>query len=85
LRRFVWEESAKQQLRRVEQRQALEIPKALTRLAKGEELGKIKKLTDDPNNLYRFRFGDWRVLFKYERTGIIHVYAVGDRKDIYRG
>jgi hypothetical protein len=31
------------------------------------------------------RLGDWRVIFKYEPADVIHVYAVGDRKDVYRG
>jgi mRNA interferase RelE/StbE len=84
VRRFIWEESAKEVLRQIEQPQALEILKALTRLAKGDDVGKVKKLTGDPHDYYRFRLGDWRVVFKYEEGEIIHVYAVGNRRDIYR-
>jgi mRNA-degrading endonuclease RelE of RelBE toxin-antitoxin system len=58
VKRFIWEESAKEELRRIEQRQALDILRALTRLANGEDIGKIKKLTGDPHDRYRFRFGD---------------------------
>jgi len=57
---------------------------ALTRLAKGEDVGKIKRLTGDLHDRYRFRLGDWRVLFQYEESQTIHVYAVGNRKNIYR-
>lgn len=83
MKRFIWEGSAKEALRRIEQHQALEILHALTRLARGEDIGKVKKLTEDPQDCYRLRAGDWRLLFKYEE-GVIHIYAVGNRKDIYR-
>lgn len=84
MNRFVWEDSAKEDLRRIEQRHALEILKALTRFANGEDIGNIKKLTGGFDDRYRFRLGDWRVLFQYEGGQTIHVYAVGNRKDIYR-
>ena len=41
-------------------------------------------LTGDLHDRYRFRFGDWRVLFQYEESQTIHVDAVGNRKNIYR-
>ena len=53
-------------------------------MANGEDIGKIKKLTADSHDRYRFRFGDWRVLFQYEEGQTIQVLAVGNRKDIYR-
>jgi len=44
--------------------------------------GNVKKLKGSENE-YRLRVGDHRVLFELEgRT--VAVYAVGDRKDIYR-
>ena len=44
--------------------------------------GNVKKLKGSENE-YRLRVGDHRVLFELEgRT--VTVYAVGDRKDIYR-
>jgi hypothetical protein len=52
VKRFIGEVSAKEDLRRIEQRQALEILKALTRLANGEDVGKIKKL-GDRKDIYR--------------------------------
>ena len=44
--------------------------------------GSVKKLKGSRNE-YRLRVGDYRVLFELEgRT--VTVYAVGNRKDIYR-
>jgi mRNA interferase RelE/StbE len=44
--------------------------------------GNLKKLKGSSDE-YRLRIGDWRVLFVLEgRT--VTVYAVGNRKDIYR-
>ena len=44
--------------------------------------GNVKKLKGSTNG-YRLRIGDYRVLFELEGR-IVTVYAVGDRKDIYR-
>ena len=44
--------------------------------------GDVKKLKGFPNE-YRLRVGDYRVIFELEGRTVI-VYAVGNRKDIYR-
>ncbi len=44
--------------------------------------GDVKKLRGSANE-YRLRVGNYRVLFELEGTTIM-IYAVGDRKDIYR-
>ncbi|MGD0089569.1 MAG: type II toxin-antitoxin system RelE/ParE family toxin [Planctomycetota bacterium] len=44
--------------------------------------GDVQKLRGSKNE-YRLRAGNYRVLFELEGRKII-VYAVGDRKDIYR-
>ena len=44
--------------------------------------GNVKKLKGSANE-YRLRAGDYRVLFELEGRHIV-VYAVGDRKEIYR-
>ena len=44
--------------------------------------GNVKKLKGSTNE-YRLRVGDYRVLFALEGRRVT-VYAVGDRKDIYR-
>lgn len=57
---------------------------ALTKLARGEHSGDVKKLVDDPSERFRLRVGDWRVLFRYETNLTLRIYSVGNRKDIYR-
>ncbi len=44
--------------------------------------GNVKKLKGSTNE-YRLRIGDYKVLFELESRRIM-VYAVGNRKDIYR-
>lgn len=44
--------------------------------------GDVKKLKGFPNE-YRLRVGDYRVIFELEGRTVM-VYAVGNRKDIYR-
>ena len=44
--------------------------------------GNVKKLKGSRNE-YRLRVGDFRVIFELEGQRVI-VYAVGQRKDIYR-
>ena len=42
-----------------------------------------EKLTDEKLGMYRFRIGDYRVVFDIEGDDIV-VLRVGHRKDIYR-
>lgn len=42
-----------------------------------------KRLTGSKNPAYRFRVGDYRIIFDWEGDGIL-VTKVGHRKDIYR-
>ena len=83
MKQFVWEPSAKTDLRRVEQTQALAILQALTRFARGEG-GDVKKLTGDLQRRFRLRVGDWRVLFTFEKPDTLHIYSVENRRDAYR-
>lgn len=81
--RFVWEPSARADLRRIGQDQALAILRALGRYDR-TGAGDIRKLIDDRQERYRFRVGDWRVILKAEGKGVIRVYSVDNRKDAYR-
>jgi len=83
VKRFVLEPSARADLRRIEQPQALLILRALTRFARGQG-GEVKRLTDDVQNRYRLRVGDYRVLFTFEKPDTLHVFSVENRKDAYR-
>jgi mRNA-degrading endonuclease RelE of RelBE toxin-antitoxin system len=80
---FVWEPSARADLRRIELPQALLILHALTRFVRGQG-GEVKKLTDDAQNRYRLRVGDFRVLFTFEEPDTLHIFSVENRKDAYR-
>jgi mRNA-degrading endonuclease RelE of RelBE toxin-antitoxin system len=83
VKRFVWEPSARADLRRIEQPQALIILQALTRFVRGQG-GEVKKLTDDVQNRYRLRVGGYRVLFTFENPDTLHILSIENRKDAYR-
>ena len=83
MKRFVWEPSARADLRRIGQPQALVILQALTRFVRGQG-GEVKKLTADAQNRYRLRVGDYRVLFTFENSDTLHIFSVENRKDAYR-
>jgi len=43
-----------------------------------------KALLDDPNGLWRYRVGDWRIVAKIEdQRLIVLVVTVGNRRDVY--
>lgn len=51
---------------------------------KQDPLGRAKKLTDPQLGTYRFRVGDFRVIFDLDGRDIV-ILRVGHRKSIYRG
>ncbi len=36
------------------------------------------------SNRYRLRVGDYRVIYTFDTAGVIHLLAVGHRREIYR-
>lgn len=79
---FAWEITAQADLRRIKRDQALMILRALGRFGR-TGVGDVRKLTGDKLGRYRFRIGDWRVLFKPEAGGLYRIYSVDNRKDAY--
>ncbi len=80
--RLVYTHKASRDIRRLEEDVKQRIAKAL----KGYEREPFKyasKLTDPALGTYRFRIGDYRVIFDVEGEEIV-VLRVGHRKDIYR-
>ena len=58
------------------------IGKALLKL-QNDPIGHSEKLTDPKIGTYRFRIGDYRVIFDIENGDIV-ILRVGHRKEIYR-
>lgn len=50
----------------------------------GNPLAFADKLTDEKLGGFRFRIGDWRVVFDLEDDTILTVLLVGHRREIYR-
>ena len=79
---FVWSQSARVQLRRVERATAMRILMALTRYAETGE-GDVKALEGRLTGTHRLRVGDWRVRFRRDPDSAIRVLAVENRGQAY--
>jgi len=80
--RLVYTHRASKDIRRLEENVKQRIGKALKRYGE-EPLKYASKLTDPALGTYRFRIGDYRVIFDVEDKEIV-VLRVGHRRDIYR-
>jgi mRNA-degrading endonuclease RelE of RelBE toxin-antitoxin system len=81
LKRIVFSDEAKDDIRAIPQHIAMNILKAIHRFAEGD-LGDVKMLTDQGGEK-RLQVGDFRVRFS-ELSGRIRIHAVKNRKDAYR-
>jgi mRNA-degrading endonuclease RelE of RelBE toxin-antitoxin system len=79
LKRIVFSDEAKDDIRAIPQHIAMNILKAIHRFAEG--VGDVKMLTDQGGEK-RLRVGDFRVRFS-ELSGRIRIHAVKNRKDAY--
>jgi mRNA interferase RelE/StbE len=80
--RLVYTNRASKDILRLDQKAKQRIGKALKKYGE-EPLKHASKLTDPALGTYRFRIGDYRVIFDIEEKEIV-VLRVGHRKDIYR-
>ncbi len=80
--RPVYTYRALRDIRRLKEDVKQRIGKALKRYGE-EPLKYASKLTDPAIGTYRFRIGDYRVIFDIEGEEIV-VLRVGHRRDIYR-
>ena len=79
---LVYTRRAIKDIQRLEEKTKRRIGKALIRYSE-DPLRYAEKLTDPRLGNYRFRIGDYRVIFDLEETDIA-VLRVGHRKEIYR-
>ena len=80
--RLAYTHRAARDIRGLEENVKKRIGKALKRYVE-EPLKYASKLTDPALGTYRFRIGDYRVVFDIEDEEIV-VLRVGHRRDIYR-
>ena len=82
MRRILWSEHARADVRRLDRDTAMRIFGALHRFAETGE-GDIKRLKGESNDL-RLRVGDYRVRFTDEPDGVLYIHAVLHRSEAYR-
>jgi len=80
--RLVYTHRVIKDIRKIEEKVKQKIGKTLKRYVE-EPLKYASKLTDPALGTYRFRIGDYRVIFDIEDEEIV-VLRVGHRRDIYR-
>ena len=82
--RLIFKESAAQQIRKLEQPVRIRILEKLQfYLTQSNPLKYAEPLKDSRLGGWRFRIGDYRVLFDVDRDKII-ILKVGHRKEIYK-
>ena len=79
---LVYTRRAIKDIQRLEEKTRKRIGNALLRYSE-DPFNYAEKLTDSKLGNYRFRIGDYRVIFDLEATDIV-VLRVGHRKEIYR-
>ena len=82
MRKIIWSEHARSDVRRLDRETAMRIFTALHRFAETGE-GDIRKLQGESGEL-RLRVGDYRVRFTEEPDGALHIHSVRHRSEAYR-
>jgi mRNA-degrading endonuclease RelE of RelBE toxin-antitoxin system len=81
VREFVWEPSARADLRRLDRDTAMRILHALARYRETGD-GDIKPLTDRPG-LFRLRVGKWRIFFDLDAPDTVRIHGLDNRGQAY--
>ena len=81
--RLVYTQRASKDIQQLEPKVKSRIGKALLRF-EADPLGYAKSLTNADLGTYRFRVGDYRIIFDLVADKIV-VLRVGHRRDIYKG
>lgn len=82
LRRVVFSDEARAEVRTIDRTTALRLLKALTRFLETDS-GDVKQLEGYEPPMYRLRIGDWRLLFR-RRGDAVQVVRVRNRSEAYR-
>lgn len=76
-----WSARARKDFEDLDRAVSRRVQAAIERLAEGE--GNVRRLTDIDPPTFRLRVGDWRVIFRYERSTIL-VMRIQPRDKAYR-
>ena len=82
MKKILWSEAARTDIRRLDRDTAMRIFAALHRFAETGE-GDIKKLQGESDDL-RLRIGDYRVRFTEEADNTLLILSVRHRREAYR-
>jgi mRNA-degrading endonuclease RelE of RelBE toxin-antitoxin system len=82
-RRVICSDEARADLRAIDRSTALRVLKALARFMKTDS-GDVKQLEGFDPPLFRFRSGNWRIIFRRVGDGDIEVVRVRNRSEAYR-
>lgn len=79
--------SARKDLKKLEEKDSRKIVLAISKFTEDNPLIKAKALTGIFQGLYRYRIGEYRAIFQYDKSGLLYIVTIlkiKHRKDIYR-
>ena len=84
--KVIYTRVSKKRLRKIDSKQAKRIVAKVAEYTKTKPLDKAKALSKPFEGLYRYRVGDYRVIFQYEekRLIIVTIMTIKHRKDAYK-
>lgn len=83
--KIIWHEKALDDLKRVDKSKAKSIVEKVKNYLSKEPLSIGKPMKGIFKGLYRYRFGDFRIIYAIDRgEQSIIVLKIGDRKEVYR-
>ena len=79
-----WHENVFDDLKSIDKSDAKRIIKKVEEYLVRDPIGLGKPLTGDFKGFYRYRFGDYRIIYSlYNEVRIMHVMKIGNRKNVY--
>lgn len=85
--KVIYSKNSVRDLKKIDKKIAQRIVKKLDFFSKQTDIGSFsKKLVGFENNKYRFRVGDYRIIFKIDAKGniqILLILNIKHRKDVY--
>jgi mRNA interferase RelE/StbE len=79
-----WHEDIYNDLKSIDRNDAKRIIKKIEEYLSFDPIGLGKPLTGEFKGFYRYRFGDYRVIYSlHNEIRIMHIMKIGNRKNIY--
>lgn len=82
--KLIWHEKAIDDLKKIDRIKAEEIIEKVKNYLVHDPIKLGKPLYGEYKGLYRFRFGNFRILYSVDQQKTMKILKVGHRKDVYK-